>query len=135
MLTQITDAEQLLHNDIEEVWLDRWHRGRVVLLGDAAHAMTPNTGQGAGMALEDAWVLARELARAPTVAHALQTYETIRVPRVRAIHRASRLLGRVAQWEHPAACALRNTMFRAIPGRVQLRGLKKLIEDGAALLR
>jgi len=135
LLTQITDADQLLHNDIEEVWLDGWHRGRVVLLGDAAHAMTPNTGQGAGMALEDAWVLARELARAPTVAQALQTYETIRVPRVRAIHRASRLFGRVAQWEHPAACALRNTMFRAIPGRVQLRGMKRLIEDGAALLQ
>ncbi|HEX5216836.1 MAG TPA: FAD-dependent monooxygenase [Vicinamibacterales bacterium] len=135
LLTQITDADQLLHNDIEEVWLDRWHRGRVVLLGDAAHAMTPNTGQGAGMALEDAWVLARELARAPTVGHALQTYERIRIPRVRAIHRASRLLGRVAQWEHPAACALRNAIFRAIPSRAQLRGMKKLIEDGAALLR
>ena len=92
--------------------------------------MTPNTGQGAGMAIEDAWVLAQQLAETSTIAHALETYEKIRVPRVRAIHRASRLLGRVAQWQHPAACGLRNTIFRAIPASVQVRGLKKLIEDG-----
>jgi len=130
LLPQITGADQLLHNDIEEVWLNHWHRGRVVLLGDAAHAMTPNTGQGAGMAIEDAWVLAQQLAEAPTIAHALEAYEKIRMPRVRAIHRASRVLGRVAQWQHPAACGLRNAIFRAIPASVQVRGLKKLIEDG-----
>ena len=135
LLPQLTHGDQLLHNDIEEVWLDRWHRDRVVLLGDAAHAMTPNTGQGAGMAIEDAWVLARALASSPTIAQALEAYEKTRIPRVRAIHRGSRILGRVAQWQHPAACALRNAVFRAIPAQVQVRGLKKLIEAGIGLTR
>ena len=135
LLPQITAADQLLHNDIEDVWLNQWHSGRAVLLGDAAHAMTPNTGQGAGMAIEDAWVLAKQLADAPSIPLALAAYENIRVPRVRAIHRASRLLGRVAQWEHPAARALRNTIFRAVPASVNMRGLRKLIEDGISLTR
>jgi len=50
--------------DIEEVHQAAWVRGRVALLGDAAHALTPNMGQGAGMAMEDAAVLAQELSRA-----------------------------------------------------------------------
>ncbi|TQF01566.1 FAD-binding protein [Kitasatospora acidiphila] len=59
----------------------RWHTGRAVLLGDAAHAASPATGQGASMALEDAVVLAKALRDAPTRAAALARYELHRRPR------------------------------------------------------
>lgn len=59
-----------------------WHKGRVTILGDAAHPTLPFMAQGANMALEDAWVLAEELSRAPGIEVALDTYQNRRRPRV-----------------------------------------------------
>lgn len=68
----------------DEVQLGRWSRGRVVLVGDAAHATAPTLAQGAAMAVEDAVVLARELRRVgSSVAEALTRYETRRRPRTK----------------------------------------------------
>jgi 2-polyprenyl-6-methoxyphenol hydroxylase-like FAD-dependent oxidoreductase len=60
----------------------RWRTDRMLLIGDAAHAASPATGQGASMALEDAVVLAKSLRDAPTTQEALETYELLRRPRV-----------------------------------------------------
>lgn len=60
----------------------RWRAGTTVLIGDAAHAASPATGQGASMALEDAVVLAKSLRDKPDVAQALDAYERLRRPRV-----------------------------------------------------
>jgi 2-polyprenyl-6-methoxyphenol hydroxylase-like FAD-dependent oxidoreductase len=62
-----------------------WHRGRVVLLGDAAHSLTPQLTSGGGMAVEDAVVLAEELASHANVAAALDAYGTRRAARVATI--------------------------------------------------
>ena len=59
-----------------------WHKGRVVLLGDAVHASTPHLAQGAGMAIEDALVLADELEAAPTPEAAFEAYRARRFKRV-----------------------------------------------------
>ncbi|RKR90489.1 2-polyprenyl-6-methoxyphenol hydroxylase-like FAD-dependent oxidoreductase [Micromonospora pisi] len=67
----------------DEVELGRWSRGRVVLVGDAAHATAPTLAQGAAMALEDALVLAGALAKAETVTEALVRYESRRRPRTK----------------------------------------------------
>jgi salicylate hydroxylase len=67
-----------------------WTRGRVTLLGDAAHPMSPAVGQGASLAVEDAVVLARCLRREPDVPTALADYERIRVPRAAAVVAQSR---------------------------------------------
>ena len=61
--------------------LDHWHRGRVVLIGDAAHAGAPTMAQAGIMAMEDAYVLAEVLRSAETVERALDSYETRRKPR------------------------------------------------------
>jgi len=66
---------------IEEVVLDSWSRSGVLLIGDAAHATSPNMAQGAAMALEDAIVLAESLTAADSVAEALSVYEHRRRPR------------------------------------------------------
>jgi 2-polyprenyl-6-methoxyphenol hydroxylase-like FAD-dependent oxidoreductase len=74
LLAASTTADQ--HSaPVEEVTLRRWCRGTVLLIGDAAHATSPNMAQGAAMALEDAIVLADSLARARSVVEALHAYE------------------------------------------------------------
>jgi 2-polyprenyl-6-methoxyphenol hydroxylase-like FAD-dependent oxidoreductase len=59
-----------------------WRTPRALIIGDAAHAASPATGQGASMALEDAVVLAKALRDAPTIEAALTPYERLRRPRV-----------------------------------------------------
>lgn len=79
---QIKDNEGVVYRPLEWVLLrDAWHRGRVVLLGDAIHSTTPHLGQGAGMAIEDALVLADELASASTPESAFAAYRARRFER------------------------------------------------------
>jgi len=95
---EATDERAILRNDIfDRPPLRHWSVGRVTLLGDAAHPMTPDLGQGACQALEDAVVLGRCLGATPNVRIALARYERGRLPRANAIARQSRLLGRVGQ--------------------------------------
>ena len=90
-----------------------WIQGRAVLIGDAAHAMTPNIGQGAGMAMEDAAVLAEELASARgDLPQALENYAARRGPRVDMIMRVSRQVGDDGQRSNVLACWLRNRRIR-----------------------
>jgi len=59
-----------------------WHRGPMVIIGDAAHAASPSSGQGASMAIEDALVLAKCLRDSPDASTAFATFESLRRPRV-----------------------------------------------------
>lgn len=118
--------DAVLHHDIHELAtpLPTFTTGRTVLLGDAAHAMTPNLGQGACQALEDAAVLAAALATEPTVETALARYDTERRPRTQSVARAARQAGRMGQQlSHPLAIAVRNTALRLAPSRVTVRAI------------
>jgi 2-polyprenyl-6-methoxyphenol hydroxylase-like FAD-dependent oxidoreductase len=88
--------------------------GKVVLVGDAAHAMTPNLSQGACQALEDAVVLAKMLG-----GHGghggLEAYDRLRRQRTQMIALRAHRLGAAAQWESPLAAGLRNTALRLLP--------------------
>jgi salicylate hydroxylase len=69
---------------------DNWGRGRIALIGDAAHAMLPNAGQGASQSFEDAYVIARWLAAEPgDPANALRNFRRVRIPRVHDVQRRS----------------------------------------------
>jgi len=114
ILERVAD-EDIHFADIDELAEGAWVNGRVALLGDAAHAMTPNMGQGAAMAIEDAWVLAERLASTGSVSEALGSYESLRQPRVRLIQRRSRSLGRLAQVSARPLCAIRNLATRIVP--------------------
>jgi 2-polyprenyl-6-methoxyphenol hydroxylase-like FAD-dependent oxidoreductase len=61
--------------------ISSWSRHNVVLLGDTAHAMTPNLGQGGAQALEDAYVLAEQCGHSHSVTEALENYDRIRMPK------------------------------------------------------
>lgn len=82
----ITEDSEVVYKPLEWLFLDRdWYSGRVVLLGDAVHATTPHLGQGAGMAIEDAIVLAEELARNEVVSEAFAAYQSRRFDRCKYI--------------------------------------------------
>jgi FAD-dependent urate hydroxylase len=89
-LASLSCDEQLHCGPIEWVKLDRWHRGRVVLIGDAAHAGPPTMAEGGCMAMEDACVLAEVLRCADTVESALDSYVTRRRPRADWVQQHSR---------------------------------------------
>lgn len=118
---EATPESAILRNDIyDRPPLARWSQGRVTLLGDAAHPMTPNLGQGACQALEDALMLAQCLEQAENVCLALQLYQARRIPRTSRIVRRSWNLGRVGQWQNPLACKLRDTGLKLMPSNLQL---------------
>lgn len=106
----------------------RWSAGNVVLLGDAAHAMTPNLGQGGAQAVEDAYALARQFAQTASIADALKNYERIRIPKVRSIVKTSRALGKIAHWQNPLAQWARNTALRWTPRSIQQKQLESLYD-------
>ena len=90
---QITDDAGVVYKPQECIFLEGdWHKGRIVLLGDAVHATTPHLGQGAGMAIEDAVVLAEELASASDPETAFRAYHQRRFERCRFIVTTSRAL-------------------------------------------
>ena len=113
-----TDPAAILHDDVRElVDLPTWIHGRVALLGDAAHAMTPNLGQGGCAAIEDAYVLARCLADTRPVEDALDRYVRLRRPRVTSITRDSRAFGFFGQLENALARRVRDAITVATKGR------------------
>jgi 2-polyprenyl-6-methoxyphenol hydroxylase-like FAD-dependent oxidoreductase len=103
----------------------------VLLLGDAAHAMTPNQGQGAAMAIEDAVGLERAL-RAGAEG-ALDRYVELRHDRVRRVQLDSRRIGEVAHWQSGLARWMRDGLLRLVPDRVTSAQLERLVAPGVAL--
>ncbi len=111
-----TPEHSILQNDIFDRTPSRhWHRGRAVLLGDAAHPTTPNLGQGACMAIEDAIVLTRSIVEAEDCDEAFTRFHGSRSRRTAGIVRLSRVWGRVGLWKHPALVALRDAVLRHGP--------------------
>lgn len=109
----------------------RWGEGRVTLLGDAAHPMTPNLGQGACQAIEDAVVLARCLRARGATADALRRYEELRAERAATVVRRSRRLGKIGQLENPLLCRLRDRALGMIPAKTYLRQMEGIVAHRA----
>jgi 2-polyprenyl-6-methoxyphenol hydroxylase-like FAD-dependent oxidoreductase len=126
---QATPDGAILRGDV--YYLDplpRWSDGRVVLLGDAAHATTPGIGQGAAQAIEDAVVLADALSHADSHTDALARYESIRRPRAELTLALSRRADRAAQLSSPLGRRVRNLVARRLPARVQQRQLGPIVQ-------
>ncbi|NNH68830.1 NAD(P)-binding protein [Nocardia uniformis] len=110
--------------------LPRWHRGRVALLGDAAHAVSPSSGQGASMAFEDALELARGLRDTDKVPTALAAYENARRDRVERIVAVGRKRGaQKAGSSNPAALKLRDLSMRVAFSLIRRFGSQRWITE------
>jgi 2-polyprenyl-6-methoxyphenol hydroxylase-like FAD-dependent oxidoreductase len=124
-----TPEEAIIQNDIlDRKPLKHWGRGRVTLLGDAAHAATPNLGQGACQAIEDAVTLAHAVRANPNIEAALRTYERLRIPRTTAIINDSWRAGQLLQTEQPLIAAFRDWFSASSIGqRIQTQMFRKLL--------
>lgn len=124
-----TRPEDLLWHDISDFPpLRAFHRGRVLLLGDAAHATTPNMGQGACMAIEDAAVVGHLVQAHGLTPETWARFSALRVGRTRAIVKRSYQLGRMGQWGDPLRSGLRNALLRLVPAKMTRQQLKALYE-------
>lgn len=121
-----TSPDRILENDILDLHPQgAWQEQRVCLLGDAAHATTPNMGQGGAQAIEDAYFLSqyiKTLGGEP----AFEKFEQRRKPKVQRVVKQSWSTGQVAHWKQGRW--LRNAMMRTIPNRVLQRQMLKLYQ-------
>lgn len=128
-ILQNTPGASLLWNDIIDLKpIPQFAFGNIVLIGDAAHATTPNMGQGACQAIEDAVILADELAAHGDPAAAFTAFERRRLKRTHYIVNNSWTLGKIAQWSNPLLVTLRNGLFRMVPESANERQLKTVLE-------
>ncbi|MFI2434310.1 FAD-dependent oxidoreductase [Streptomyces sp. NPDC018693] len=127
LLAAVPSGAVLRHDLYDLPPLSSFVRGRVALLGDAAHAMTPNLGQGACQALEDAVTLAHCLDGTPDVPAALASYDLLRRRRTQAVARRSARLGVLGQLSWPPAVLLRDTAARLTPTRATLRSMTPVL--------
>ncbi|WP_329192033.1 MULTISPECIES: FAD-dependent monooxygenase [unclassified Streptomyces] len=131
------DPDQVLQNDLYDLAapLPSLHRGRIAWVGDAAHAMAPNLGQGGCQAIEDAVILAQLLPAGDSqdsgdstgsVAAALAAYTAARRDRTDAVRVRARRVGRLGALRNPLAVVARDLAVRATPARLALRGMDDL---------
>ncbi|PXX55554.1 2-polyprenyl-6-methoxyphenol hydroxylase-like FAD-dependent oxidoreductase [Nocardia tenerifensis] len=121
-----TPESAIIRSDVIDRPPDRrWGTGRVTLLGDAAHPITFNIGQGACQALEDAAILAETLAEAADLPRALRTYEAQRRRRTAAMQRTAWLIGRMGAVEHPLLIRLRAAAMRRAWRRMAFRAAER----------
>ena len=136
VLAAVDRFDDFLINRVIRVDCRRWHDGRLVLLGDAAHAMAPNLGQGANSAMVDAAVLLDELRRAPDLAAALAAYDARRRPAVRAVADVASRLGAAAELTSPVARWIRDRALMPIAQRLSSeRDTDRLLQEKPNTLR
>ena len=123
----IESTELILENGAYDLPpLPHWTAGRVTLLGDAAHPCTPNLGQGGGMAIEDAMVLAKCVSREPAIESALDRYESLRRRRTGHIQQRSLLMGHIGQWQNRAAVTGRHMVTNFLPAALFEHNLRRV---------
>ena len=137
---EATPEEAILRNDIyDRPPVERWGTGRVTVIGDAAHAATPNTGEGGSQALLDGVVLGEALAGAgdlrdgAAVEQALRAFEAEAIPRTREVIERSREIGNFLHFNNPVMCLIRDQIaYRATPMRVWRKRAAMYLEANVA---
>ncbi|MEM1007960.1 MAG: FAD-dependent monooxygenase [Myxococcota bacterium] len=138
-ILQATSAQTITRHDLFDfVPMRSWHRGRIGLIGDAAHATTPNMGQGGCQSIEDAWGLQLALQEGIEQAEGahqridwsgvLIRFEALRLDKAQFVVNNSYRFGKLAQWRNPWLCRLRNAFLRCTPQSVMLRQMRFLYE-------
>ena len=123
-----TPASQIIKSDLIDLKpIDQWYTSKVCLIGDAAHATTPNMGQGACQAIEDAWVLSNCLTNARPES-AFAAYQRLRMPKAHRVVNMSWQIGALAHWENTFGIWLRNNLMRSVPTSIAAKQNKWLYD-------
>lgn len=107
--------------------IKKWYDDFVCLLGDAAHATTPNMGQGACQSIEDAYVLADCLSKQNDI-NAFKSYQNLRIAKAHQVVKQSWQIGKMSHWTNPLGVLFRNTMLKIMPDKLTQMQLEKLFE-------
>jgi len=123
-IIQATECKNIMRNDISDlVPLKKWFQNRICLIGDAAHATTPNMGQGGAQAIEDAYYLARLLQKGFD-ADTFAQFQAKRAKKVASILKQSWSTGKMAHWKY--GTGFRNALIKSIPEKIVLKKIMKL---------
>lgn len=136
LLAPLQRFDELLVHEVIRVSCRQWHDGRLVLVGDAAHAMAPNLGQGGNSALVDAVVLAESLNAATDLRDALSQYTARRRPAVDKVADTSARLGQISEWTQPTMRWMRDRVLMPLASRGDSsRMLRDILQEDPAWLR
>lgn len=106
----------------------RWYQEGICLIGDAAHATTPNLGQGACQAVEDAYVLGKLFAKKIPLEEVFQRYQSIRIKKAHQVVKTSWAIGKVSHWGNPVGVGIRNFVMKNLPASVRHKQLQPLFK-------
>ena len=125
ILSELDGFDSVHFSPIEEIVIDNWVQGRVVLMGDAADATSPNMAEGASMALEDALVLAHMLSTHDSPAEALSAFSARRRARIHWVRQRTHRRDRIRTLPVP----LRNLALRSLGVTLYRRDYRPLFEQ------
>lgn len=129
ILSLVDENTKFIHNDLHDIRLSRWYKGNTVLIGDAAHAITPNLGAGAAMAMEDSVIITENYAKYGNTKLAFKDYFVARFDRVTKICNDSYRLGKMGNLENGLLRSARNFVSRVIPEKFYINMVKKVTGD------
>lgn len=122
-----TQNDKIIFNDIIDLQpINQWQKGKVCLIGDAAHATTPNMGQGACQAVEDAYVLGKLFGQGKSAEEVFAQYEKLRMGKAHFIVNTSWTIGKVAHFQNSVAVWLRNIFLKTIPKSANEKQIDKV---------
>lgn len=131
ILEELDDPNEIFHGHYNDLIMKKWHKGRVVLVGDAAHAILPTAGGGVSMAMESAAVLADELSRADSkyIEQSFESYMTRRRSRVSKIQTQSRMMGKYVFTNNRFVSSARDFMMRFYSNKFHVRYWDTMLKE------
>jgi 2-polyprenyl-6-methoxyphenol hydroxylase-like FAD-dependent oxidoreductase len=131
ILSRLGDPREIFHTDYYDLRMDSWYKGRVVLVGDSAHAIMPTAGGGVSMAMESSAVMADELSRSDSkyINQAFEAYMSRRRARVDKIQNQSRMMGKVAYANSRVVSSLRNLVLRLYSNKIHLKYWETMLKE------
>ncbi len=129
VIEMMNKTENIHMSEISDIKpFKKWNVGTVCLLGDAAHATTPNLGQGACQAIEDAYVLAACFEKYKEVKNAFKAFETVRIKKAHSVVNMSWQLGKIAHLSNPLLMKIRNLLLKKIPKSIHKKQMASLFK-------
>lgn len=131
ILESLDDPNEIFHGHYNDLRMKKWHKGRVVLVGDAAHAILPTAGGGVSMAMESAAVLVDELCRADSkyIEQAFESYITRRRSRVDKIQNQSRMMSKFAFADSRLVSSIRDFLMRFYSNKLHVRYWDSMLKE------